>query len=59
MIIVLKTPLSLISPAFFNFIKCMARLDTCLPAVLPAPAEDQNQALSQAQPQAKHEEQKD
>jgi hypothetical protein len=37
----------------------MTRLDTCLPAVLPAPAEDQNQALSQAQPQAKHEEQKD
>jgi hypothetical protein len=37
----------------------MVRLDTYLPAVLPAPAEDQNQALSQAQPQAKHEEQKD
>ena len=60
MIIVLRTPLTYISPAFFNFIKYMARLDTCLPAVLPPPAEDQNLALSQAQPQAQaqHEEQK-
>ena len=37
----------------------MTKLDIYLPAVLPPLAEDHDMALSQAQPQAKHEEQKD